>query len=50
MNNENIEIVRPFARLMADEVSTEDLDLMLKKGTFVSMRSGGAFNDWPDIG
>jgi len=50
MNNEEVEIVRPFARMMADEVTTEDMDLMAKKGVFVSVRSGGAFNDWPDIG
>ncbi|GLQ98855.1 hypothetical protein [Dyella mobilis] len=48
MNNEEIEIVRPFARLMATEVSQDEVDLMAKKGTFVSVRSGPAFNDWPD--
>ncbi|GLQ87787.1 hypothetical protein [Dyella flagellata] len=49
MNNENVEIVRPFARMMANEVPTEDVDSMIKKGAFVSVRSGHVFNDWPDI-
>ncbi|GLQ98815.1 hypothetical protein [Dyella mobilis] len=48
MNNEDIEIVRPFARMMANEVSKDEMDLMTKKGTFNSMRSGHAINDWPD--
>lgn len=50
MNSEEIESARPFARMMANEVPTEDVDLMAKRGVFVSVRSGGAFNDWPDMG
>lgn len=46
MNNENVDIVRPFARMMANEMPMEEVE---KKGPFVSMRSGSAFNDWPDI-
>lgn len=49
MNNENVEIVRPFARMMADEMSIEDIDSMSKKGAFITFRSGTGLTDMPDI-
>jgi len=47
MNNENVEIVRPFARIMANEMPAEETE---RKGPFVTVRSGGGLTDWPDNG
>lgn len=49
MQNEHVENIRPFARVMATEVATEDTDVVAKKGTFNSLPSGGLPNDWPDM-
>jgi hypothetical protein len=48
MQNDMIENVRPFARLVAIEAATEDMDVVAKKGTFHSLPSGGAITDIPD--
>ncbi|GLQ95575.1 hypothetical protein [Dyella acidisoli] len=50
MNNENVEIVRPFARMMASEMRTEDVDSMTKNGLLNTVRSGHLPTDWPDLG
>jgi hypothetical protein len=48
MQNDVIENVRPFARMMAIEAPAEDLDVVAKKGTFNSLPSGRAITDIPD--
>jgi hypothetical protein len=48
MNNESVEIVRPVARLMANEMPSQDLDLLAKKCSFNSLPSGHAITDIPD--
>lgn len=50
MQNDHEEVVRPFARIMASEISNDEVELIAKKSMFVSVRSGIALNDWPDAG
>jgi hypothetical protein len=50
MQNDNEQMVRPFARIMANEVSHDEVELIAQKGSFYSVMSGPAFNDAPDIG
>ena len=40
---------RPFARVVANEASSEQAEQMAKKGLFHSVDSGPALNDWPDL-
>jgi hypothetical protein len=48
MQNDHIDEVRPFARIMANEVSSDEAEMMAKKGLFNSVLSGHAITDWPD--
>jgi hypothetical protein len=50
MQNDHEEVVRPFARIMANEVSHDETEVMAKKSPFLTFRSGHAFLDMPDTG
>lgn len=50
MQNDNEQLVRPFARIMADEVSQDEVESFSRKGVFFTVRSGPFYNDAPDIG
>lgn len=48
MQNDQVESIRPFARMMAIEAPTESIELMAENGVLRSLPSGGVINDWPD--
>jgi hypothetical protein len=48
MQNNHEEVVRPFARIMASEISQDDAEMMVKKGLFLTFYSGHAVGDKPD--
>jgi hypothetical protein len=50
MQNDHEEVVRPFARIMASEVSQDEAGLTAKKGQFITNYSGHAITDLPDGG
>lgn len=49
MQNDQMEYIRPFARMLANEVSSEEAALKAKKGLFHSLPSGpNILTDIPD--
>ncbi len=51
MQNDHEEVVRPFARIMANEVSQDEAETTAKKGLFLTLRSGSILHfDLPDFG
>lgn len=48
MQNDQVESIRPFARMMAIEAPTESIELMAENGVLRSLPSGHVINDWPD--
>jgi hypothetical protein len=50
MQNNHEEVVRPFARIMANEVSQDESEMLAKKGQFITPYSAHAVGDKPDDG
>ena len=50
MQNDHIEELRPFARIVANEVSSDETEMMTTKGLFITFRSGVGLTDLPDTG
>lgn len=49
MQNDQVEVIRPFARMLANEVSSDEAALKAKKGQFHSLPSGlNILTDFPD--
>jgi hypothetical protein len=48
MQNDHIEELRPFARIVANEVSSDEAEMMATKGLFITFRSGDGLTDLPD--
>ena len=50
MQNDHEEVVRPFARIMASEVTRDETEAKAKKNPFLTDYSGSSFLDRPDTG